>query len=378
MVRLEALRGVGAYDPDAACGSFAAAVADRETRVALVAIDGLAACGHSPAAVALLEKAASALPDGESPREWHRAAHGLVALAAARPESALALLDTFTSADSVFLRLYAARAAAILKHRSALEGLAADADDNVVEAAVVGLSRLVGHAADDIYRRALGRRGSQVIRAATMALDETPARDEAVRALEGTLARIATDPATSREVIDLIAATLGRLGVEPRVPRRTDEAESVLDAAALRRLAAPRARIRIQDVGSVELALFTAEAPATVLRFATLAEAGRYDGLVFHRVLPNLVARAGSPDGSEYGSLVAPMRDELGLWPHVRGAVALASRGRDTGSGQFFVDLVDNPRFDHEYTVFAQVLNGMDTIDRILEGDVIERIEIIP
>ena len=58
--------------------------------------------------------------------------------------------------------------------------------------------------------------------------------------------------------------------------------------------------------------------------------------------------------------------------------VAIASNGRDTGNGRFFIDLVDNPRFDHEYTVFAQVLNGIDTIDRILEGDVIERIEIIP
>ena len=52
--------------------------------------------------------------------------------------------------------------------------------------------------------------------------------------------------------------------------------------------------------------------------------------------------------------------------------------GRDTGDGQIFVDLVDNPRFDHTYTVFAQVLNGIDVLDRILEGDVSERVEILP
>jgi cyclophilin family peptidyl-prolyl cis-trans isomerase len=72
------------------------------------------------------------------------------------------------------------------------------------------------------------------------------------------------------------------------------------------------------------------------------------------------------------------MRDEVGLWPNVRGAVGTSTRGRDTGDAQIFVNIVDNPRFDHEYTVFAQILNGVDVIDRILEGDVIEKIEIVP
>ena len=73
----------------------------------------------------------------------------------------------------------------------------------------------------------------------------------------------------------------------------------------------------------------------------------------------------------------AGVTDETGIWPHVRGSVGLSSgaRGYD---GQFFIDLVDNPRFDHRYTVFAQVLNGFDVIDRVLEGDVIDRIDILP
>jgi cyclophilin family peptidyl-prolyl cis-trans isomerase len=56
----------------------------------------------------------------------------------------------------------------------------------------------------------------------------------------------------------------------------------------------------------------------------------------------------------------------------------MATRGRDTGDAQIFVNLVDNPQFDHHYTVFGQILNGMDVIDRILEGDVIETVEILP
>ncbi len=74
---------------------------------------------------------------------------------------------------------------------------------------------------------------------------------------------------------------------------------------------------------------------------------------------------------------IAFMRDELGSWPHVRGAVGISTRGRDTGDAQIFIDLVDNPRLDHDYTVFAQVLNGIEVVDRIVEGDVIQRIDIL-
>ena len=134
----------------------------------------------------------------------------------------------------------------------------------------------------------------------------------------------------------------------------------------------------IRDVGTFELVLFTAEAPATVLQFAELAESGYYNGLTFHRVVPNFVAQGGSPGADEYAGHADFMRDELGLWPHVRGGVGISTRGRDTGDAQIFIDLVDNPRLDHDYTVFAQVLNGIDVVDRLLEGDVIERIDIVP
>ena len=94
--------------------------------------------------------------------------------------------------------------------------------------------------------------------------------------------------------------------------------------------------------------------------------------------MPNFVIQGGSPGANEYVGHPNQMRDEVGLWPHVRGAVGISTRGRDTGDAQIFIDLVDNPRLDHQYTVFAQVLNGIEVIDRILEGDVIERIDILP
>ena len=63
---------------------------------------------------------------------------------------------------------------------------------------------------------------------------------------------------------------------------------------------------------------------------------------------------------------------------HIGGTVGISTRGRDTGDAQIFVNLVDSPRLDHIYTVFAEVVSGMDVVDAILEGDVIERVEVVP
>ena len=184
----------------------------------------------------------------------------------------------------------------------------------------------------------------------------------------------------SRDARAEITAALVSLGKPVKPPIATGDlpVTSQLNTEDLSRLASARARVTIRDVGSFELALIASEAPASVVRFARLAESGYYDGLTFHRVVSNFVIQGGSPGANEYIGDASFMRDEVGLWPHVRGAVGISTRGRDTGDAQIFVDLVDNPRLDHEYTVFAQVLNGIDVVDRILEGDMIERVEILP
>jgi peptidyl-prolyl cis-trans isomerase B (cyclophilin B) len=273
--------------------------------------------------------------------------------------------------------MYAARAAAQLANRAALEQLARDDDDNVREAAVDGLRKLVAHDDDAVYIAQLSRRGHQILRAAALALDGTPHPDQALPALKGAWQQLVTEGHdNSHDARDAIAKTLTSLGDAPK--KFTPKApQNDLNADDLRRLASPRALVTIRGVGTFELALFTAQAPAAVLRFAHLAETGYYDGLTFHRVVPNFVIQGGSPGASEYIGDASFMRDEVGLWPHVRGAVGISTRGRDTGDAQIFVDLVDNPRLDHEYTVFAQVLNGIDIVDQVLEGDVIERVEIV-
>ncbi len=311
------------------------------------------------------------------PRGWHRTAHALVALAAAAPERASAMLPQFTRSRVWQLRMYAARGASMLKDRPALEQLAQDEDDNVREAAVDGLRKIAGHDADAIYVAQLARSGNQILRAAAAALAGSPVKEDAVPALKAAWQRlVAQGRDNSHDARDAIAKTLTGFGEAPKSMPAPKPA-SDLNAEDLRRLAAPRARITIRGVGTFELALFTSQAPATVLRFAHLAESGYYNGLTFHRIVPNFVIQGGSPGANEYVGDASFMRDELGLWPHVRGAVGISTRGRDTGDAQIFVDLVDLPRLDHEYTVFAQVLNGIDVVDQVLEGDVIEKIEIV-
>jgi len=377
-VRVEALRVLRLRTDAAACSSAVAAAADKDVEVALAALDQLAPCGESAEAVAALDHAATELAHAGAPRAWHRAAHALVALASAAPDRAAAALPQFTGSRIWQLRLYAARAAAQLANRGVLETLARDEDDNVAEAAVEALQQLAGHDADAIYTADLARSGNQIVRAAALALVDSPHSDAAVPALKATLQRLVKEGRdNSHDARDAIGRALTSLGATANgsVPSRI---ENDLNADDLRRLASPRARVSIRDVGAFELALFTAQAPATVLRFARLAHAGYYNGLTFHRVVPNFVIQGGSPGANEYVGDASFMRDEVGTWPHVRGAVGISTRGHDTGDAQIFVDLVDNPRLDHVYTVFGQVLNGIDVVDRILEGDVIERIEILP
>ena len=71
------------------------------------------------------------------------------------------------------------------------------------------------------------------------------------------------------------------------------------------------------------------------------------------------------------------MRDEISARSHARATVGVSTRGRDTGDAQIFVNLLDNPRLDRDYTVFAAVTSGMDVVDAVLEGDVIDRVEIL-
>ena len=379
MVRLEALRAIRVLDPAAACGHALSAARDDDAHVALAAIDSLGACANLSEAVSLLDAESADLDDSTQPRSWHRAAHALTALAAAAPDKAGERIDRFAGSSVWQLRVSAARAAALLARVDILRRLAGDAHDNVVEAAVVGLSTTARHDADEIFMKALQRDGDQVARVAARALDGSPDGESAVTALKDALKFWETSPRPGAvDVRTAIHQSLASIGEPVKAAKAPAHTPAPLTADDLKRLASRRARVTMRGLGAFDVALLTLEAPATTLRFVQLAESGYYDGLTFHRVVPFGIVQGGSPGANEFSSDAPLMRDEVGQWPHVRGTLGISTRGRDTGDAQIFIDLVDNPRYDHTYTVFAQVLNGMDIVDRLLEGDVIESIEILP
>jgi cyclophilin family peptidyl-prolyl cis-trans isomerase/HEAT repeat protein len=137
----------------------------------------------------------------------------------------------------------------------------------------------------------------------------------------------------------------------------------------------PRAFVRTRH-GTIEIHLDVVEAPLTTASFVDLARRGFYDGLVFHRVEPGFVVQGGCPRGDGNGGPGYALRCEITRRPYGRGAVGMALSGKDTGGSQFFITLSPQPHLDGGFTLFGQVVAGMDAVDRIRPGDVIEQVEV--
>jgi cyclophilin family peptidyl-prolyl cis-trans isomerase/HEAT repeat protein len=130
------------------------------------------------------------------------------------------------------------------------------------------------------------------------------------------------------------------------------------------------------EKGAVTMELFPQDAPITVDSFITLARRGYFNNLTFHRVVPNFVIQGGDPRGDGEGGPGYQIRCEVNTRPYVRGAVGMALSGKDTGGSQFFITHSPQPHLDGGYTVFGQVTSGMEVVDRIVRGDLINRIVI--
>jgi cyclophilin family peptidyl-prolyl cis-trans isomerase/HEAT repeat protein len=128
--------------------------------------------------------------------------------------------------------------------------------------------------------------------------------------------------------------------------------------------------------GRIRIELFPQDAPITVDSFITLARKGFFNGLTFHRVVPNFVIQGGDPRGDGEGGPGYQIRCEINTRPYTRGAVGMALSGKDTGGSQFFITHSPQPHLDGGYTVFGQVIGGLAVVDHIARGDVIRRVEI--
>ncbi len=139
----------------------------------------------------------------------------------------------------------------------------------------------------------------------------------------------------------------------------------------------PMAIITMEKGGQIEIELYPDSAPKTVENFTTLAKKGFYDGLTFHRVEPGFVAQGGDPVGNGTGGPGYSIKAEFNARPHTRGTVAMArSQDPDSAGSQFYICLAPAPFLDGKYTVFGQVVKGMDLVDTIRIGDKMKSVTI--
>jgi cyclophilin family peptidyl-prolyl cis-trans isomerase len=122
--------------------------------------------------------------------------------------------------------------------------------------------------------------------------------------------------------------------------------------------------------GAIELELFPADAPKTVDNFRTLAGKGCYDGVIFHRVIPDFMIQGGDPTGTGSGGPGYTFEDEQNQHGVVRGALAMANAGPNTNGSQFFIVTAEDCSWlNGKHTVFGRVVSGMDVVDAIAEVD---------
>ena len=402
-VRYEAVRAYARRAaPASGCGPLEVALDDRDMHVALAAMDALGdVCRDDEDLTARVGFEARA---PTSMQFWHREAHAFVALAKRAPERAAIAMESFANHPVPWVRLYAARAAAIAGDVMRLEKLAYDTDDNVREAALPALRRLKSPNAEAAIVAGLERPGYQAVRTAAALLKDSPRDPRLFRPLLHALLRITKERSdTSRDtrlpLLDAIIVHGGPEDATELLPFAKDFDPMVAERAA-QAITQLTGKLMLPDYQSVprgwpqafddlqrcvavllgsgksfRMSMLPSAAPLTVDRFLHLATVERYyDGLTIHRVVPNFVIQGGSPAANEYVGHREFMRDEIAA-QNLRGTVGLSTRGRNTADAQFFVNLVDNPRLNHEYTIFANVFaDDMPIVDRILEGEVMRSI----
>lgn len=409
-VRIEAVRAFArGLQTIRDCGPLVTAMGDSAILVSLQAMDSVATtCSDVPAVVAALTPAADRLADASQHGQWHRPARALTALARVAPDEARKRLPVAKTHAVWEVRATVAAAAGALNDAATALELSRDSSPNVRTAAIDALARMKSPETSAAAIAALTADDHQLVRAAARAL-QASTNTEAVPALFTALRRLtARGSDTSRDprvaIVERLTELLGaaRVGelaewtsdwdtaVRAAAVRAFTEAKAALpdrprqyryplqpSAAELRaHLAATHADIVLETGGTITIGFMPGEAPLTISRFVSRVRAGLYDGLTFHRVVPNFVVQGLSPGANEYVGDDRFMRDEVGLQSHVRGAVGISTRGYDTGDAQIFFDLVDVPRLDHDYTVFATITAGIEHLDAMLEGARVRRVVI--
>ncbi|MDY6966528.1 MAG: peptidylprolyl isomerase [Halobacteriota archaeon] len=131
------------------------------------------------------------------------------------------------------------------------------------------------------------------------------------------------------------------------------------------------------EKGDIVLELFEEDAPNTVSNFVKLINEGFYNGLTFHRVISDFVIQGGCPKGDGTGGPGYTIKCEINPRKHKTGTLSMAHAGKDTGGSQFFITHSPQPHLDGVHTVFGQVIEGMDVVNKIQQGDVMKKVRIV-
>jgi len=296
------------------------------------------------------------------------------------------------------------------KERAAapLTNMLRDGDQRVIPSVIDGLAK-VGAAvalpeillrlkADDQVVRAAAARAVATLQApgAVAALTEALAlaqRDGLYVARAAALdALVTVDPAAARP--RLMAALADKdWAVRLRAAEHLRKIDPAVDVSAMRPAPAPIVpELAAVDTfvsppyspsayidtsrGTIQFELAVLDAPRTVANFIALARKNYFRGVQLHRVVPDFVVQDGDPRGDGEGGPGYTIRDEINQRPYLRGTVGMALDWADTGGSQFFITHSPQPHLDGRYTVFGQVISGMDVVDRLRQWDTIERIRI--
>lgn len=251
-------------------------------------------------------------------------------------------------------------------------------DDPVVRAAAArGLATLKAAAAVPQLAEALKRwQGDGLYVARTAALDALVALDAGAAKAALTAALGDRDWAVRVRA----AEHLKRLDANADVSAmRPAPAHTVAELTAIDALVnppySPQAYIDTPK-GTVQIELAILDAPRTVANFISLARRNYFRGVQLHRVVPDFVVQDGDPRGDGQGGPGYTIRDEINQRPYLRGTVGMALDWADTGGSQFFITHSPQPHLDGRYTVFGQVVAGMDVVDRLQQWDTIDRIRV--
>jgi cyclophilin family peptidyl-prolyl cis-trans isomerase/HEAT repeat protein len=319
--------------------------------------------------------------DGKMPRDWRSVA-------------------TFAQALS---ELNSERAKAILLMKMWQPAEQGQLDARVIPALLRALSRIKFDELQTVARQQLMHKEISVRAAAANALTEL--NDENFDALSAALTQAQTDNRSDArlalihaigkyktpQAINVLKAALS--DADSRVQRAAGNllrqaGEAVaIEAASLPHDSAYYARVRrLQQKqvtvtmrtskGIIKIRMFPNEAPMTVDNFIELAKKKYFDGILFHRVVPNFVAQGGDPRGDGGGGPGYQIRCEINTRKYERGTMGMALSGKDTGGSQFFFCHAPQPHLDGGYTVFGQVVAGIDVVDKLTRGDVIERVSV--